>query len=311
MALMATQLQAMDLFSVYDSKAPTACIDVDSTKQLTLADLTQIAVCNNPSLSAEYMLLKSKEAALGTAKSGYLPTLKVVAEGYYDKTKVEDSESVANEPYYAKASVSWLIYDFGGRYSSIGQSKALLSATNHSYNAAFQTLLLDVTNAYLKVLGAKESLKSYEVSRASYKKAFEMSSKRYELGMVSLVDKLQAKTSYEQSELSVVKAENSLKQAEGNLAILLNLNPSTNLNLTEIPTEYDIVKLEGDKDIENLMKEFEFTRDQADAIVTMQLYKLTNTDVVQLEEEKAELEKLIKGYKAILEDYCTHPKKHN
>lgn len=51
---------------------------------------------------------------------------------------------------------------------------------------------------------------------------------------------------------------------------------------------------------DNLVKEFEFTEAQAEAIVTLQLYRLTNTDVVALENEKASLEKIIKGLTAIL-----------
>ena len=51
---------------------------------------------------------------------------------------------------------------------------------------------------------------------------------------------------------------------------------------------------------ENLVKEFEFTEEQAEAIVTLQLYRLTNTDVVALENEKDNLEKIISGLTAIL-----------
>ncbi|MBQ3511765.1 MAG: DNA topoisomerase IV subunit A [Bacilli bacterium] len=51
---------------------------------------------------------------------------------------------------------------------------------------------------------------------------------------------------------------------------------------------------------ENLVKEFEFTEMQAEAIVTLQLYRLTNTDVVALENEKEALEKIINGLTAIL-----------
>lgn len=51
---------------------------------------------------------------------------------------------------------------------------------------------------------------------------------------------------------------------------------------------------------DNLVKEFEFTIIQAEAIVTLQLYRLTNTDVVELEEEMAKLEKIIAGLNAIL-----------
>lgn len=51
---------------------------------------------------------------------------------------------------------------------------------------------------------------------------------------------------------------------------------------------------------DNLVKEFEFTPEQAEAIVVLQLYRLTNTDVVALENEKAALEKIISGLTSIL-----------
>ena len=53
---------------------------------------------------------------------------------------------------------------------------------------------------------------------------------------------------------------------------------------------------------ENLVKEFDFTFEQADAIVRLQLYRLTNTDVTQLEEELANLSKIIEGLEALLSD---------
>ena len=51
---------------------------------------------------------------------------------------------------------------------------------------------------------------------------------------------------------------------------------------------------------DNLVKEFGFTEPQAEAIVTLQLYRLTNTDVVALEEELADLEKKISIWEQIL-----------
>lgn len=52
----------------------------------------------------------------------------------------------------------------------------------------------------------------------------------------------------------------------------------------------------------NLVDKFGFTMEQAEAIVTLQLYKLTNTDVLELEEKMEKLAKLIEGLKAILND---------
>lgn len=52
----------------------------------------------------------------------------------------------------------------------------------------------------------------------------------------------------------------------------------------------------------NLMNEFEFSEKQAEAIVNLQLYRLTNTDITELEKEASELAERIKGYKKILAD---------
>ena len=59
--------------------------------------------------------------------------------------------------------------------------------------------------------------------------------------------------------------------------------------------------------INNLVKEYGFSNLQADAIVTLQLYRLTNTDITELEQRMASLAKIIKGLSAILDD----PKKLN
>ena len=53
---------------------------------------------------------------------------------------------------------------------------------------------------------------------------------------------------------------------------------------------------------ENLVKSFGFTMEQAEAIVTLQLYRLTNTDIVTLEEESEKLEEKIRECEEILSD---------
>lgn len=50
----------------------------------------------------------------------------------------------------------------------------------------------------------------------------------------------------------------------------------------------------------NLVKEYNFTSEQAEAIVTLQLYRLTNTDVTELEKEQEQLNSRINEYQLIL-----------
>lgn len=56
---------------------------------------------------------------------------------------------------------------------------------------------------------------------------------------------------------------------------------------------------------ENLMISYDFSEAQAEAIVTLQLYRLTNTDVVTLQNEEAELKERILTLSAIINDEKT------
>ncbi|MFC4652474.1 DNA topoisomerase IV subunit A [Lactococcus nasutitermitis] len=56
---------------------------------------------------------------------------------------------------------------------------------------------------------------------------------------------------------------------------------------------------------ENLKISYDFTEEQAEAIVTLQLYRLTNTDIVTLEQEQADLQEKILELRAVINDEKT------
>ncbi|MGT2771230.1 DNA topoisomerase IV subunit A [Streptococcus marimammalium] len=56
---------------------------------------------------------------------------------------------------------------------------------------------------------------------------------------------------------------------------------------------------------ENLKISYDFSEEQAEAIVTLQLYRLTNTDIVTLKEEEASLREKIATLSAIIDDEKT------
>ena len=53
---------------------------------------------------------------------------------------------------------------------------------------------------------------------------------------------------------------------------------------------------------QNLVDQYDFSAEQAEAIVTLQLYRLTNTDVTELQDEQRHLSDLIAEYQLILDD---------
>ena len=98
------------------------------------------------------------------------------------------------------------------------------------------------------------------------------------------------------SRFDKAKAEKRLHIVEGLIRVLSILNEVIAL----------IRASENKADAkENLKVSYDFTEEQAEAIVTLQLYRLTNTDVVVLEEEEAELREKIAMLAAIIGDERT------
>ena len=255
LGLSCTVRAELDPFSVHNLPAPENCVDKTLDKeQIGLPELIQMAICTNPALNREYMSVKASEAEVGQTKAEYLPKITASGSASISGNKYEKGSYNKSYPYSGNIGLDWLLFDFGGRSARLEKMKAYLSSAEFNYNSQLQETILSVNNAYLKLLGAKEVLTSAKDSEKSYKKAYQESKRRYDLGLVALSDKLLAKTSYEQSKLTTIKAENTVKQAQGNLATLLNLSPNTTFDVATPPKDKDITKLETSDTVEQMME---------------------------------------------------------
>ncbi len=252
--LVSPALAAFDPFSVYAPEPDKTCFSRSLEQELSLPDLIEIAVCNNPALNREYMSVRESEASLGVSKADYLPAVTLNGSLGDTYTHTESLKSAQDNPYEGNVALSWLLYDFGGRSARTEQMRAYLEAARFDYNALLNDTVLAVTEAYFDALSSQEVLKSTKTAEESYQKSFEESSRRYELGLVSLSDKLLAETSYEQSKLAVAQADNDVKKNMGALAVLLNLSPDTVFSLTRPPKDKDISRLDTDMGVEEMMR---------------------------------------------------------
>ena len=103
-----------------------------------------------------------------------------------------------------------------------------------------------------------------------------------------------------QREVITRRTEFDLRHAEAEFHIVEGLIKCISI-LDEVIAVIRASKNKADAKV-NLIKEFDFSEKQAEAIVMLQLYRLTNTDIVDLEEKLARLLKIIAGLKKILGD---------
>ncbi|KGR81960.1 DNA topoisomerase IV subunit A [Lysinibacillus odysseyi] len=103
-----------------------------------------------------------------------------------------------------------------------------------------------------------------------------------------------------QKDVVTKRSEYDLQKAKDRLHIVEGLMKALSI-LDKV-----IATIRGSKDKRdaknNLMAKFEFTEVQAEAIVSLQLYRLTNTDITELQKEHEDLTKLVDKLSAILQD---------
>ena len=109
-----------------------------------------------------------------------------------------------------------------------------------------------------------------------------------------------------QKDVVTRRTEFDLRAAKDQLHILEGLVKAISI-LDEVIKVIRASKNKSDA-IDNLVKEFKFTELQAKAIVELQLYRLTNTDIVELQDKMKELKEKIELWEQILsnEDALKH-----
>lgn len=117
-----------------------------------------------------------------------------------------------------------------------------------------------------------------------------------QLGILEIIDAFIA----HQKEVILRRTEFDLNKAKERLHIVEGLLKAVDI-LDEIIKTIRASKNKADS-IANLIKQFAFTEAQATAIVTMQLYRLSNTDINLLLEEQGNLNKMINFLNSILND---------
>ena len=114
---------------------------------------------------------------------------------------------------------------------------------------------------------------------------------------VGVLDILDAYINH-QKEVVTRRIKFDLAHAEARLHILEGLVKAISI-LDEVIKVIRASKNKSDA-IDNLVKEFDFSFEQAKAIVELQLYRLTNTDITEVEEEMKKLQESISIWKQIL-----------
>jgi len=218
-------------------------------KPLTLSDVVDLTLCNNPQTRALWASARAQAANVGVGLSAYLPTLSAQASASRNTSDVSGTTTSFNSR-SASLTAGYLLFDFGGRAGTLENAKQLLVAANATRDSTLQADFLNAVQSYYALLSARAIVASLQVAEASARESFAAAEARYLAGVATPADKLQAQTALSQARLNLITAQGNALAAQGTLANVMGFDASQSFTLVPLPesapdavVEQDIGKL--------------------------------------------------------------------
>ena len=196
---------------------------------------------------------EAAETDLKTAQAARYPSLGLSSnQGFTNGNTFNETDGrfVSNPQYTGTYSLSSDLSLFnGGRlYYTLQQRKTDLHTKQLLMNKAQNDIEIAVTNAYLEVLYAKESVKTDSAILQTSALQYEEAQARYEVGQINLSDLSQLKAQYGSDLYNLTVSKNQLQSRLLELKQLLELGPNQTLlldfpNLDENRTSREVPSL--------------------------------------------------------------------
>lgn len=222
-------------------------------KPLTLADVVDLTLCNNPQTRSLWASARAQAAAVGVNMAAYLPTLTAEGSATRNRNQLANNPGVNSNTETVGLSAGYLLYDFGGRSSSLENARQLLVAANATRDATLQANFLTAVQSYYALLSARDNVQALQVAEAAARESLSAAQARYEAGVATPADKLQAQTALSQATLNLITAQGTERNAQGALANVMGFDASQPFELAPVATtepdpavEQDIGKLIAD-----------------------------------------------------------------
>lgn len=198
---------------------------------LALAEVVDLALCNNPQTREAWASARVQAGQVGIAEAPYLPSITGSVGSARSHTRVEDSASARKTTNSAALSFSWLLYDFGNRAATLEGARELLAAAVATQDSVAQTVFLAALTAYHQVHALTAALAAAELSEKAASESLEAAEARYRAGTATPADRLQARTAFSQATLTRIRTAGELDNARGSLANAIGLDANRTLTL--------------------------------------------------------------------------------
>ena len=215
----------------------TASLPVED-RPLTLPELTEFALQNNPRTRQAWYAARAQAAGVGIERSDDLPQITAELIGQRSET---GSQTGNQNPWLTRygpaVTLTYLLYDFGAGDSRVRAAEYQALAAALAQNRVLQEVVLQVEQAYYRFLGFEALVRSNELFLKSVRTSLDATQRRREGGLATAADVYRAETQVAQAQLNVTRSKGEWEKARGSLASAVGLPVNATLRIRSFEGE--------------------------------------------------------------------------
>lgn len=237
---------------------------------LSLTDVVDLALRNNPATRESWALAVAAANEYGASRGSLFPNVNgnigfsrtissggVGANGFGTATTGTDTTGgsrsttggTTNRTQLTPSlSLSYLVFDLGGRAGSIEAAKQNAVAVDLAHNVAVQNVVLQVESALFSFL-ATRALRDAQITAVDEARADTAAAEaRLRVGVGTLEEVLQTRTALAQARVQLATLEGTLLSSRGTLAVAMGLHANARFEIPDIVTSVPVATVAASVD---------------------------------------------------------------
>ena len=207
-------------------------------RPLSLPELTEFALQNNPRTRQAWYAARAQAAGVGIERADDLPRITADVAAQRSETGSQTGNQNPWLTRYGPAiTLTYLLYDFGAGDSRVRAAEYQALAAALAQNRVLQDVVFQVEQAYYRSLGFEALVRSNELFLKSVGTSLDATQRRREGGLATAADVYRAETQVAQAQLNLTRSRGELEKARGGLASAVGLPVNATLQVQTLGGE--------------------------------------------------------------------------
>jgi len=221
-----------------DTAIVTPDLLAEAAQGLTMAQVVDLALSNNPATRVSWLQTRAAADAYGQERARLFPTLTATANALTSKQVASNVRFGGQRNQISPGlSLSWLVFDLGGRSGAREASREGAYAAGFTHDAVIQNAVLTAESAYFGYMATRALLEAQRASVTEAEANLQAAQHRHDVGLATIADVLQARTVASQARLAAETTAGQLQAARATMAVAMGLPANIPFDVAPPPTD--------------------------------------------------------------------------